>query len=175
MTGLNKNQYRFVIIAAVVLFIINNIILGSIVPKLPGGSAFGITTMFTLVFVSLTVKKSGSVPIIYIVYGFIGAVSHLSVGDWMYVLFITALVLSAAGFAWFLNKFNYRLWTYFTGLPFFIIITRILNFAIIYFVKDQTAVPDTNIQTLALALLMGYSGIVLGYLVIMKLPLGKLE
>jgi hypothetical protein len=173
MLSFKEKPYLFILGASIILFILNNIILGSIIPRLPGGSAFGITTMFTITFISLTIRRFGYIPIVYSIYGSLGIPSHLLMGDWSYLLLIILLVVSAAIFDWFLYKYNYRLLSFFIAFPFFIVLTNIMNFAFVYLIKRENPILDIKIQTFTLSLLLGYLGIVLAYLCIKKSPNNK--
>jgi len=60
-----KRKTVLILGASVGLFLLNNILLGAIVPRLPGGSATGITTLFVITWLSLKLKQFGVIPVVF--------------------------------------------------------------------------------------------------------------
>lgn len=166
MFSLKNKQYLFVFGASVILFITNNIIFGRIIPRLPGGSAFGITTMFTITLVSFILKRFGCIPIMYFTYSLIGIPSHLIANDWSYLVLVLLLVVSAFIFDWLLYKKNYQISSYYIALPIFMVLTKVMNFIFVYFFKGERPIIELKIETMILSLVLGYIGITLAYILI---------
>jgi hypothetical protein len=158
-----RRQYLFIIASAAALFVLNNLILGAVVPRLPGGSSNGITTMFVVTFVSLTIKRIDCIPLIYFIYALIGLPSHLFIGDWLYLVSILLLLVSAVIFNWLLNKLDYRITSYIIALPVFVIVLQAVNLIYLYFVNGQNPILHIDIYSVFLSLLMGYGGILTAF------------
>jgi len=146
--------YTFIIATAVSLFVLNNIILGAIVTRLPGGSAAGITTMFAITLASLVSRKPWAAVITYAIYGLIGLPSHLWAGDWHYLASISLVVAAGLAFDLAVLVGKRKEWSYLAGL--------LLLDAVLY-----KTVP-------LLALLMGLAGMVLALLVCKKTKIRRL-
>jgi len=103
MNTQKRNKILLVLGATIGLFLLNNILLGAIVPRLPGGSATGITTMFVITLLSLKLKQFGVIPVVFFIYGLIGLPSHLIIDP----LFILPEFrrMGFAGFDRFRNRF----------------------------------------------------------------------
>ena len=159
-----KQQLIFIISISIVLFIVNNIILGSVIPRLPGGSATGITTMFSVTFVSLVIKRIWCIPMVYFIYGSIGLISHLMVGDWLYLYAILAIILISAIYNWMIHRYDYNIVTYIVIFPVFMILLQYLYIAILHLAKNQDLAMNIDLYSIFLSLLYGYGGIILAYI-----------
>jgi len=157
-----RKEYLIVFGAAIALFVLNNILLGFIVPKLPGGSATGITSMFVVTWLSLTFRKFGHIPVIYLIYGLIGLPSHLAVGDKMYLVAILLLVLSALIYDWVLYLNHYRIPAYIFAYPLLVILVNSLYQFLNFLNAGDWTFPD--LKAFLLSFPFGYAGILLGYL-----------
>jgi hypothetical protein len=135
---------------------------------MPGGSASGITTMFTVTFVSLAIKRIWSMPMVYGIYGIIGLISHLLVGDWLYMPMILSVVMLSLFYNWIVHKYHYSIAAYLILLPLYVIILQYLNFIFFYLVNNQKAEFIINPNSVFLSALFGCTGIILAYLCYFK-------
>lgn len=166
MIKTETKKYLLVFGAAIGLFVLNNILLGFIVPKLPGGSATGITSMLVITWLSLTLRKFGHIPVIYLIYGLIGLPSHLAVGDKMYLVAISLLVLSALIYDWVLYLKRYRIIAHIFAYPLFVILVNSSYQFLNFLNTGDWTFPD--LKAFLLSFPFGYAGILLGYLLSRK-------
>lgn len=158
---MRKQQVLLVIISAVALFALNNLVLGAVVPRLPGGSSSGITTMFFVTLVSIIIKRLGGIPILYLVYGCIGLPSHLLAGDWNYIIVIFLLVLSSILFDCLLSIQSYSIKAYVLCLPAFVILMQMVYPVYIFIVDEHNFIFNPDAYTIIKSLLLAYSGMIL--------------
>ncbi len=163
MNILTKNQFIFIILSAAALFLLNNILLGSIIPRMPGGSALGITTIFMIALASLLIKRFGCITLIYLVYGFIGLPSHLWQGDVNYLSIIFLLIVSAIVFDAILYFNKYRISSYIISLPIFALIMQLAHAIFAYFAENKIVALDW--KSTILSIMIGYLAITLAYLI----------
>lgn len=147
---------------AIGLFFLNNILLGAIVPRLPGGSATGITTMFVITWLSLKLKQFGVIPIVFFIYGLIGLPSHLAVGDNAYFLAILFLVVSTLVFDLLLKLNKYKISSYFWAFPVLAILVKLSTLYFLFLNSGKWELPD--LKDFGIDLLPGYAGIAIGCL-----------
>jgi hypothetical protein len=152
-----KKKLVFTVIVAFVLFFTNNILLGSIVPRMPGGSATGITTMFFITCLGLIVRQIGYIPLLFLIYGLIGLPSHLFIGDWLYLLIIFLMILCALIYDWILSMLKYSLKGHLTAFPLFFILTQICSMGM------SNSFLNIEYNIIVYSLLLGYSGILLAF------------
>jgi len=119
-TELLSKENWLIVGSALVLFIVNNIFLSIFLSKLPGGSAAGITTIYVISLVSLVIRKFKSVTMIFIIYGSIGILSHIMVGDWIYIPKVAIVIMIAALFDFLLHESSYRATSFFFGFAIFV-------------------------------------------------------
>jgi len=167
-----RHQLFLIIVATMILFILNNIILGSVIPRMPGGSATGVTTMFIVTFVSLTIKKNWCIPMVYFIYGSIGLISHLLIDDWFYLFIILSITVISVIFNWVIHWYKYNITAYIIFFPVFVIILQFVNSGLLYIAKGQNLVM--NLHATVLAIIFGYAGIMLAYISFKKLNDHKL-
>jgi len=168
MINSTKNTIFLVFGTAVGLFTINNIFLGFLVPRLPGGSATGITSMLAITWLSLTLRRFGYIPVIYLIYGLIGLTSHMLVGDKMYLVVILLLTLSALIYDWVLSLKQYKITVYIFAFPLLVILVN-ASYQILNFLNTgDWTLPD--FKGVFLSVPFGYAGILLGYLLSKKFP-----
>jgi len=171
----------FTVIVAFILFFVNNILLGSIVPRMPGGSATGITTMFAVTCLGLIVRQPGYIPLLFFVYGLIGLPSHLFIGDWLYLLIIFLMILCALIYDWILSMLKYSLKAHLVAFPLFFIMTQICSMGMSGSFNGKELHLNIEYNTIVNSLLLGYSGIFLAYACSrtfrgkIKFPEGKLS
>ena len=156
-----SKEYCFIIGSALVLFIVNNIFLTVFLSKIPGGSAAGITTIYVISLVSLVIRKFKSITMIFIVYGSIGILSHIMVGDWIYIPKVIIVIIIAALFDFFLHRSSYRATSFILGLALFIFILNITEYGFSYFFENF--VNSMNIKDVFLSLASGYAGMILAF------------
>lgn len=161
---MKKQQVLFIIISALALFIVNNFILGAVVPRLPGGSSNGITTMFFVTFVSLILKRFGGIPILYLVYGCVGLPSHLLAGDWFYLVIVLLLILSSVLFDWLLKIQRYRIKAYVLSFPVFAVLMQVIYVAHSHLISGYQINFSSSVYTVLMSLLLGYSGMILAFI-----------
>ena len=142
------------------LFFVNNILLGAIVPRLPGGSATGITSMLAVTWLSVKLKQFGVVPALYFLYGLIGLPSHLYAGDTSYFLAILFLAIPAVIFDFFLNLKHYQPLHYLWAFPMFVILVKASMQFLLFLESGIWTWPD--LKDFFMALLLGYAGIGIG-------------
>lgn len=161
---MKKQQVLFVIISALALFIVNNLLLGAVVPRLPGGSSCGVTTMFFVTFVSLILKRFGGIPILYLVYGCVGLPSHLLTGDWLYLAIVVLLILSSILFDWLLKIQRYRIRAYVLSFPVFAVLIQVIYVAHSHFINGYQINFSSSVYTVLMSLLLGYAGMILAFI-----------
>lgn len=161
MAEFNKiiQPYRFAVGAAIALFILNNILLGTVVPRMPGGSASGITTMFVVTLVSLFTRRIESTPLVYLAYGLIGLPSHIAHGDWAYFTILLSLLIPATVFSLILHRLHYRPLAYFAAFPVHRLLIQGISSGLMYFFYGQNPIAHMDALTFALSFLSGYGGI----------------
>lgn len=164
MYSKEKEKLFFTVIAAILLFLINNIFLGSIVPRMPGGSATGITTMFVITFLGLLVRQVGFIPLLYLIYGLIGLTSHLLKGDLLYLLIIILMVITALIYDWLLCLNGYRFKAQIFLFPVFFVMTQASSIGISFILKGEEAIYNFQFNIIAIALLLGYLGIIIAFI-----------
>jgi hypothetical protein len=147
--------------SALVLFIMNNVFLSIFLSKMPGGSAAGITTVYVISLVSLVIRKSNSITMVFIIYGSIGILSHIMVGDWMYIPKVAIVIMIAALFDFLLHESNYRATSFFFGFAMFVFLLNLANYGFLY-LFDNFAKP-MNINDIILSLTYGYAGIIFAF------------
>lgn len=157
------NKLFLSITVAVGLFLVNNILLGAVVPRLPGGSATGVTTMLAIAWISLHLKKPGIIPFIFIVYGLIGLPSHLAMGDKYYFAGILLLVFPALIFDILLYFNQYSIVSYIFIFPLFVVCVKFSTQYFFYVKSGEWAYP--GLKDMFLSLLFGYVGLLMGFLI----------
>ena len=163
MKSLKTKQLLWLAGAAASLFILNNIMLGFIIPRLPGGSSTGISSMFVLTLISLYFKRFGNIPIIYLFYGLFGLISHLLAGDSMYLLAILFLVLSALVYDLLLYFGKYHVLANLYALPVFIVIENIAMQVLGYIGSGHWNFP--KMDGFLMNLVYGFAGIGIAFIV----------
>lgn len=158
-----NSKLRITIIASVVLFLINNILLGRFIPTMPGGSTTGITTMFVITLLGFVAKSKGYIPLLYLIYGAIGLISHLLVGDWMYLISIALVVLSAAIYDWLLNVGKYVLRVHLLAFPLFYFLSQLNSIVFFYLSNPLQFTFQFHFTSIVYALLLGYSGLLIAF------------
>jgi len=161
MKNQKRNNILLVLGSTVGLFLLNNILLGAIVPRLPGGSAIGITTMFVITWLSLKLKQFGVIPVVFLIYSLIGLPSHLAAGDTSYFFAIVLLVGSAIVFDILLNIKQYQLSGYVLAFPLLALMIKFSGQYLYFLDSGEWDFP--NLQDLLFASLLGYTGIGIGY------------
>lgn len=161
MKNKKRNNILIVLGTTFGLFLLNNILLGFIVPKLPGGSATGITTMFVITWLSLKLKQFGVIPVVFLIYGLIGLPSHLAVGDNAYVLAILLLVIPTLIYDWILHLKQYKFFAYLWVFPILVALVK-FSTQFLYFINSSNW-QFPNFEDYFMALLLGYTGIIAGY------------
>ncbi len=159
LTRATRQRLLFVLCIAVSLFLLNNILLGSIVPRLPGGSSYGTTTMFAATVVGMALQKSGHIPIMFLVYGLLGLPSHLFVGDRLYPVSMLLWIFCAVIFDQLVKRQGYSFRGYLISFPFFALLYRLIHFAYLYLVGVADPFATFRISTEGMALVLGYAGI----------------
>ncbi len=167
---LNK-PYLFAFVAALALFILNNFILGAIVPRLPGGSATGITAAFIVTFSVLKTQRFGVISVIFSIYGLIGIPSHLATGDFYYLWIVLSLVVSALAFDVVVFFSKFQKWGLILGYLIFVFGLNFINAGLQFFIKNQH--PMFDLKNTGLGLFLGFSGMLLAYLVHLKFRFKK--
>ncbi|WP_410509418.1 hypothetical protein RSJ42_04115 [Methanosarcina hadiensis] len=157
---LSKENW-FITGSAVVLFIVNNIFLGAFLSKMPGGSAAGITTIYVISLVSLVIRKFKSVTMVYMVYGCIGILSHLMVGDWIYIPKVAVVIIIAVIFDFFLHESSYRITSFIFGFALFVFLLNLADYGLSYLFGYFT--KPVNIKDMILSLVCGYAGIICAF------------
>ena len=157
----NKILQAFTI--AVGLFLVNNILLGAFVPRLPGGSATGITTMLAISWIGFHFKRPGLIPLVYLIYGLFGLPSHFFAGDNYYFTGILLLVLPALVFDIFLYFGQYKIVSFIVIFPLFVVCVKFSTQYFFYLKSGEWNFPAWKDGLLSL--LFGYAGILFGFLI----------
>jgi hypothetical protein len=150
-----------IVVSALVLFIVNNVFLSILLSKMPGGSAAGITTIYVISLVSLVIRKFKSITMVFIIYGSIGILSHIMVGDWIYIPKVAIVIMIAALFDFILHKNSYRATSFIFGFAIFIFLLNISDYSFSYLFEDFA--KPMNIKDMILSLAYGYIGIIFAF------------
>ncbi|WP_370574550.1 hypothetical protein [Methanomethylovorans sp.] len=166
MTGFRKfktlsKEDWLIVASAVALFIVNNIFLSVFLSKMPGGSAAGITTIYVISLMSLIIRKFKVVTLIFIIYGSIGLLSHILVGDWIYIPKVAIVIMIAALFDILLHKGSYRAPSFIFGFALFIVLLNATDYGLSYLLENF--VKTVNIKDMILSLAYGYAGIIFAF------------
>jgi hypothetical protein len=164
-----KKQVLFLIIGSISLFVLNNFLLGAYVSRSLGGSDAGLTSMAFITFAVLAVKKKGVIPFVYVIYGAIGAVSHLMAGDTGYPLTIALLAGCGFAFNWFLHKRDYAPGAFVVAYPIFVILLRALILAARSIIGTAFSSWNQLLGKTALTVVLGYLGMLAGFVVYKKM------
>jgi hypothetical protein len=138
------------VVAGLVLFLVNNILLARVVTRLPGGSAVAVTDMVTIGLVVSATKRFGSVTLIYATYGLLAFLGHLGVDGQAHLLRLPALLGAAAVFDSVGAVGRYRWPALATGATFFVVC--------VFLLRRSSYDPLSVLAALALA----YLGLALG-------------
>lgn len=157
---LSKENW-FITGSAVVLFIVNNIFLGAFLSKMPGGSAAGITTIYVISLVSLVIRKFKSVTMVYMIYGSIGILSHIMVGDWIYIPKVAIVIIIAAIFDFFLHENSYRITSFIFGFALFVFLLNLADYGFSYMIGNFA--KPVEIKDIIISLACGYAGIICAF------------
>lgn len=157
---LSKENW-FIAGSAVVLFIVNNIFLSTFLSKMPGGSATGITTIYVISLVSLVIRKFKSVTMVYMVYGSIGILSHIMVGDWIYIPKVAIVIIIAAIFDFSLHESSYRITSFIFGFALFVFLLNLADYGFSYIIGNFAKPVD--IKDIIISLACGYAGIICAF------------
>jgi hypothetical protein len=147
--------------SALVLFIVNNVFLSIFLSKMPGGSAAGITTVYVISLVSLVIRKFKSVTMVFIIYGSIGILSHIMVGDWIYIPKVAIVIMIAALFDFLLHESSYRATSFIFGFAIFVFLLNVTDYGFSYLFENFA--KPMNIKDVILSLAYGYAGIIFAF------------
>ncbi len=155
-----------VVLAAIGLFLLNNVILAAIVPSIPGGMATGITTIFVLALLALTTRVFGTVSIIYLISGLLGVFSQLPAGSQLELPGVFLLVFAGFTLDWVLYLNKYHIISLVIAYPLFSLLVNLFFMAYSYHVNHQPPAFDTT--DFIFSLLLGYAGIILAHAIYRK-------
>ncbi|MBI5065391.1 hypothetical protein HZA97_04075 [Candidatus Woesearchaeota archaeon] len=161
----------FIALMSALLFIVNFSMGAGIiaVTGIPGGSAFitGITNLIVITFVALTLKKVGSLTLLYFIYGIIALPTPMAGGPPGFMLKIPLLALSAFLFEIVMYFSNYKKIGFILGLPVFTIF-GFATYLLTYWFLGMPEFDKMYSAFLALAVIfivLGYIGMWLGFIV----------
>ena len=159
--GILSKEDWLIVGSALVLFIVNNIFLSVFLSRMPGGSAAGITTIYVISLVSLVIRKFKVITIVFIIYGFIGILSHIMVGDWIYIPKVVIVIMIATLFDFLLHESGYRATSFIFGFVVFVFLLTITDYGFSYLFENFTR--TINIKDIILSLAYGYAGIIFAF------------
>ena len=156
-------QLVFIALMAAFLFVINFGIGGWIIAitGIPSGSIFltGITNLVAVTLIALTVRKFGSISLMYLVYSIIALPTPMAGGPPGYVWKILLNVIAALGGEAVIYHFNYQKKGFIIGLP----VLTVFMLAIYLAAFRTLGMPEYD-KMLSAVYFMGAAFIVLGYL-----------
>lgn len=169
MAYFTTKQLVFIALMAALLFVLNFVV-GSWIIALsgvPGSSAFitGITNLAVVSFVALTLRKLGSISLLYLVYGLLALPTPMAGGPPGFVWKIPALVFSALLFELVLHFTKYRKVGFIVGIP----VLTLVGFGMFLLIYRLLGMPEYGkllgvVPYLALAfILLGYVGMWVGF------------
>ncbi len=160
---------------AALLFVFNFTLGAGIiaVTGIPGGSALitGITNLIVITFVALTLKRVGSLTLLYFVYGIIALPTHMAGGPPGFIWKIPLLVISAFLFEILLYFSNYKKIGFIIGLPIFTIFgfgTYLLTYWLLGMPEFEKLSTTLHIIFIMFTIL-GYIGMWLGFILYNRL------
>jgi hypothetical protein len=86
------------VVAGVVVFLVNNVLLARVITRLPGGTAVAVTNMAAVALVVLSTRRFGTITLVYATYGLLGFLGHLGVDGLAYLARLPLLLTAALVF-----------------------------------------------------------------------------
>ncbi|MDO8661539.1 MAG: MptD family putative ECF transporter S component [Candidatus Woesearchaeota archaeon] len=168
-------QLIFIALMSALLFVVNLTIGSGIIALtgIPGGSAFvtGISNLVVIVFVALTLKKFGSLSLLYLIYGLLALPTDMAGGPPGFIWKIPLLVVPTLLFDYIIWQSNYAKKGFIIGFPFF----TVFGFALYLGTFWLLGMPEFSRMYNAFALLaivfivLGYFGMWLGFMLYNRL------